>query len=120
MRLSSTAPAERGNVAAANPLPPYRGFRHQVQPRNAELATAVEIFFRTGDFDALRAFGTRRSAADRVLMLGYLLANDFTDQARELDQAWDMFGGLGFRYAIAQLDAANGAELAEVLGWAKA
>jgi hypothetical protein len=60
----------------ANPLPPYRGFRHQVQERNAELATAVEIFFRTGDFDALPPSGPEEPG-EQVMLLAYLIANDF-------------------------------------------
>jgi hypothetical protein len=119
VRLAHTAPDDCGNAAATNPLPPYRGFRHQVQPRNAELATAVEIFFRTGDYDAFRVFGHGRGTGDQVMLLAYLIANDFVGTARECEKAWGNGYGIGFTYAMGQLDAANGRELAQVLGWTK-
>lgn len=115
MHLTSNAPADCGNDAAANPLPPYRGFRHQVQERNRQLATAVEIFFRTGDFDALEAFGSKKSPGEQVMVLAYLIANDFAGPARELAGMWQ----LHLVDALDGLDRGNGAELADALGWAK-
>lgn len=113
MRLSHTAPDDRGNADVGSPLPPYRGFRHQVQPRNAELATAIEIFFRLGDFDALVATGGRKSRSEQVMLVAYLVANDFAGVARDCARAW----GLDLVDALKLLDRANGRELAEVLGW---
>jgi hypothetical protein len=115
LRLSHTTPDDCGNVAAANPLPPYRGFRHQVQPRNRELATMVEIFWRTGNFYSLVVAGAVKSPGEQVMVIGYLIANDFAGAARDLEQEW----GISLVNGLARLDRENGAELAEALGWAR-
>lgn len=89
--------------------------RHRVQQRNQYIADRVDLFFTSRDDVRLRRFGDKLSTGERVMLLVYLIANDFAGTAREFADEW----GISLTTALSTLDRENGAEAALALGWVR-
>lgn len=86
---------------------------HRIQERNRHLADACKAFFKDRDLKRLARRCETKTAVDKIMVIGYLLAADMIGPAGDLADLWH----LNRWTLLALLDTENGRELAAAMGW---